>query len=80
MEKLKIKDAPGWVKDPTTKAVLNSDISALQAHKANRKKNILINSMENDLNGVKTEIEELKSDIKDIKDILLQFINSKTGL
>ena len=80
MEKLKIKDAPGWVKDPTTKAVLNTDKSALEAHKENRKKNILINSMENDLNGVKTEIEELKSDIKDIKDILLQFINSKTGL
>jgi hypothetical protein len=80
MEKLKIKDAPGWVKDPTTKAVLNTDKFALEIHKANRRKNILINNMEADLNGVKNEMQNLKSDIKDIKDILLQFINSKTGL
>lgn len=77
MDKIKVKDAPGWVKDPASKAVLNSDKSALEQYKANRRKNMLINTMENDLNNVKTEIKELKSDIKDIKDILLQFINSK---
>lgn len=77
MEKIKVKDAPGWVKDPASNAVLNSDRSSLIEYKLNKRKNMLINSMENDLNNVKTEIKELKSDIKDIKDILLQFINAK---
>lgn len=77
MELVKIKDVPGWVKDQNSKAVLNSDRIALNEHKANKRKNMLINTMENDLNNVKTEIRELKSDIKDIKDILLKFINDK---
>jgi hypothetical protein len=39
MERLKIKDAPGWVKDSSSKAVLNSDLSALEQRKLNKKKN-----------------------------------------
>jgi hypothetical protein len=77
MDTIKVKDAPGWVKDPTSKAILNADRSALEQYKINKRKNALINNMENDLINVKTEITELKSDIKDIKNILLQFINSK---
>jgi hypothetical protein len=80
MEKLKIKDAPGWVKDSSSKAVLNTNLFALEERKQNKRKIKQINSLESDLVNVKTELEELKSDIKDIKDILLQFINSKTGL
>lgn len=77
MDQIKVKDAPGWVKDPTSKAILNSDRTALEQYKLNKRKNILINTMEQDISNVKSEINELKSDIKDIKDILLQFINSK---
>ena len=77
MDTIKVKDAPGWVKDPTSNAILNADRSALEQYKINKRKNALINNMENDLINVKTEITELKSDIKDIKNILLQFINSK---
>ena len=47
MEKLKLKDAPGWVKDSTSKAVLNTDKSSLEEYKINRRKNMLINNMEN---------------------------------
>jgi hypothetical protein len=77
METIKVKDAPGWVKDPSSKAILNSDKSSLEQYKINKRKNMLINNMENDLVNVKSEIKDLKSDIKDIKNILLQFINSK---
>jgi hypothetical protein len=74
MERLKIKDAPGWVKDSSSKAVLNSDLSALEQRKLNKKKNIQINNITEDLSNVKSELETLRTDIKDIKDILLQFI------
>jgi hypothetical protein len=80
MEKLKVKDAPGWIKDPSSKAVLNTDLSALEQRKQNKKKINQINSLEGDLSNVKSELTELKSEIKDIKDILLQFINAKSNL
>jgi hypothetical protein len=76
MERLKIKDAPGWVKDSSSKAVLNADYSALEQRKLNKKKNTQINNIEEDLSNVKAELETLRSDIKDIKDILLQFVKS----
>jgi len=74
MEKLKIENVEGWVKDPASKAILNTDLSSLEQYKINRRKNMLINNMEEDLTNVKTELEELKTDIKDIKNILLQFM------
>lgn len=73
----KIKDVPGWIKDPSSKAVLNADLSALEKRKQNKTRTKQINSLEGDLSNVKAELNELKSDIKDIKDILLQFINKK---
>lgn len=76
MERLKVKDAPGWVKDSSSKAVLNSDLSALEQRKLNKKKNIQINNITEDLSNVKSELETLRTDIKDIKDILLQFMKS----
>jgi hypothetical protein len=80
MEKAKIKDTPGWVKDLSSKAVLNVDMSALEQRKQNKNKTKQINSLEGDLSNVKLELNELKSEIKDIKDILLQFINAKSNL
>jgi len=80
METAKIKDTPGWVKDLSSKAVLNVDMSALEQRKQNKIKIKQINSLEGDLSSVKLELTELKSEIKDIKDILLQFINVKSNL
>lgn len=80
METTKIKDTPGWVKDLSSKAILNMDVSALEQRKQNKIKIKQINSLEGDLSSVKLELNELKSEIKDIKDILLQFINAKSNL
>lgn len=80
METAKIKDTPGWVKDLSSKAILNMDVSALEQRKQNKIKIKQINSLEGDLSSVKLELNELKSEIKDIKDILLQFINAKSNL
>lgn len=77
MEKIKIENAPGWIKDSSTKAILNADISTLEQRKLEKRKNTQINSIESDISNVKEELNELKSEIKEIKDILLQFINLK---
>lgn len=80
MENLLIENTPGWVKAQSSKAILNMDVSALEQRKQNKIKIKQINSLEGDLSSVKLELNELKSEIKDIKDILLQFINAKSNL
>ena len=80
MELVKVENAPGWVKSSSNKAVLNTDKSALEQRKQNKRKSIQLNSLEEDFGNLKTELNELKSEIKDIKYILLQFINSNSIL
>tara|TARA_R110000772_G_scaffold7228_4_gene24745 strand:+ start:14983 stop:15186 length:204 start_codon:yes stop_codon:yes gene_type:complete len=58
--KLKVQDHENLVKDTETKAVLNTDLTSLQAYRAHRNKQI---QKDND-------IERLKEDVKEIKNIL----------
>ena len=58
--KLKVKDHENLVKDTETKAVLNTDLTSLEAYRAHRNKQ----RQKDD------EIETLKEDVKEIKDIL----------
>ena len=58
--KLKVKDNENLVKDTTTHAVLNTDLSSLESYKAHRNK-----QRQKD-----AEITRLKEDVKEIKDIL----------
>lgn len=58
--KLKVKDHENLVKDTVTKAVLNTDLTSLEAYRAHRNKQI---QKDND-------IKRLKEDVKEIKDIL----------
>lgn len=58
--KLKVKDHENLVKDTETKAVLNTDLTSLEAYRAHRNK-----QRQKD-----NEIETLKEDVKEIKDIL----------
>jgi hypothetical protein len=74
---LKITDAPGWVKNSTSKAILNTDIAALQEYKIRKQKNLKINSIENEVDELKNQMTDLKQDLTDIKNILLQFMQNK---
>ncbi len=56
----KVKDYPHLAKDEGSNAVLNTDMSALDAYKKRR------NQMRK-IERVTTEMEELKSDMADIK-------------
>jgi hypothetical protein len=58
--KLKVKDYENLVKDTTTHAVLNTDMTSLQSYKKHREK-----QKQRD-----NEIEHLKEDVAEIKNIL----------
>ena len=71
MEILKIKDNPTLVRDSKNQAVLNVDISSLQAYKTKRKKQKEIDRGLQDINTMKNEINDIK--------MLMQRILEKIG-
>jgi hypothetical protein len=64
----KVKDAPGYVRDMQNNAVLNADVSALQAYKRKRNKQKEINDSISDINTMKQDINELKTLMQRILD------------
>lgn len=61
----KIDNAPGFVKDTQTGAILNTNV-----HEIKRKKELLAKAKKE-----KAEIQQLKSDVAEIKDLLRQILN-----
>ena len=64
----KISGVENFVKDSNNKAVLNVDKGALNAYKKQR---TIISSAKN----LSEEVDSLKNDVKEIKDLLTQLIN-----
>jgi hypothetical protein len=63
-------DHDGLIRDTETKAVLASDVSALQNHR--KKREILKKQKDklNSINNIKEDVDELKADISEIKNLL----------
>jgi archaellum component FlaC len=76
MDILKVENAPGWVKNTNNKAVLNSNLTALQEHKANKLKNTQIHTMKSEVEELKSDISDIKQEFSELKHILIQFMNS----
>jgi hypothetical protein len=57
----KVKDSPGLVRDMSNQAVLNTDISALEAYKRKRNKQQEIDEVISDINNMKSDIDQIKS-------------------
>jgi hypothetical protein len=66
-ELVKIENEPGYVKDKSCQAIISTDNSALEAYRARRKR-------EQDRLD---EINNLKQDVAEIKDLLRQILGSK---
>jgi len=64
MNEVKIKDEDGLVRDTNSNAVLNSSLSSLENYKARRE---MLRKKDN-------EIESLKEDVKEIKQLLKELI------
>lgn len=61
---MKIKDHENLVRDDKSNAVLNTDLSSLQAYRERRAKSL----------KMVQDVENLKSDVSEIKNLLLQLI------
>lgn len=70
MSLIKIKDYPQYVKDDTTNAVLNNDLTALNEYKIKKQ-------LQTNINTINTEMENIKSDISEIKSLLLALTKIK---
>ena len=71
MKYAKVKENPELIRDMESKAVLNTNLSALEAYKKKREKQQEIQSAVEDINTMKQDINELKT--------LMQRILEKIG-
>lgn len=67
---LKVKDRPDLVRDPNSKAILSTDMKALQEHREKRK---LFKQLLEKTN----EVDQLKADMQEIKAMLHQLLQNK---
>jgi len=68
-------DDPTLVKDPYNRALLSVDSSSRSEYLMRRKQLQKTKVAETDINTMKQEIDHLKSDVGDIKEMLTQLIN-----
>jgi hypothetical protein len=66
----KVQDSPGFVRDMSNKALLNSDSSAVLSYKKQRERR-------NDINEAMADINKLKNEMSDIKGLLMQLLQNK---
>lgn len=66
----KIENESGYVKDMSNRAILSTDTAALEAYKLRRKKAA-------ETQAKLDEINTLKQDVAEIKDLLRQLLGSK---
>ena len=58
---IRIEDAPDFVKDAETNALLNTNLDALAQHRQKRKQNMRVRNMEDEINMLKEEILKIKT-------------------
>jgi hypothetical protein len=58
---IRIEDAPDFVKDAETNALLNTNLDALAQHRQKRKQTMRIQNMEDEINMLKEELLKIKT-------------------
>jgi hypothetical protein len=59
-----IENEPGFVKDPISSAILNTDLVALREYKQKKKQIKQISSMQEEINMLRAELENIKTHLK----------------
>lgn len=75
MALLKVKDNIHLVRDSETGALINKDHGALQEYIAKRK---FLESQKHELNKVKSDIEDLKDDLGEIKALMYKLLDKNS--
>jgi len=68
MKYAKVKENPELIRDMDSKAVLNTNLTALQSYKKKREKQQEIQSAVDDINNLRQEVNELKTLMQRILD------------
>jgi hypothetical protein len=63
-----------FVRDTNTMALINTDQSALEEYKLKSK---ILNTQKLEINNIKSDIDEIRNDVGVIKDLLLQLSTRK---
>jgi|SaaInlStandDraft_2_1057019.scaffolds.fasta_scaffold445408_2 hypothetical protein len=69
----RVKNQPHLYRDSNSKGVVNGSLAALNEHKRNR------NQMQkiNEIDAMKNDINNMKGDMKEIKNLLLHLVNKE---
>lgn len=73
---LKVIDAPGLLRDPYSKALVNSDVSALNEHK---KKKRAMNAILNNSKELEARVDELSSKMNNIEIMLTKLLEKQSN-
>jgi hypothetical protein len=68
MKYAKVKENPELIRDMNSKAVLNTNLTALQAYKKKREKQQEIQTAVDDINNLRQDVNELKTLMQRILD------------
>ena len=72
---VEIKDTK-FVRDTSSMALINNDFSAKEEYFL---KVMLIKSQKEEINKINTEISEIRSDMSDVKKLLIQLLEGRNG-
>jgi len=83
MQLTKIKDVDDFKKDGDSGALLSVDNRALKAYKEKRKNNLVvnseINSLKNQHSQISYDINNMKQELTEVKELLTNFLSLQKG-
>tara|TARA_R110002153_G_scaffold34856_4_gene103812 strand:+ start:6148 stop:6366 length:219 start_codon:yes stop_codon:yes gene_type:complete len=68
----KVENLPGYVRDPSSSAIINNDISALTAYKQRRD---YLNNQHESVLALSKDINTVKQEMQDIKIMLAKILD-----
>lgn len=75
MPLLKVKDNHSLVRESSSGALINRDVNALREYEEKRR---LASSQRQELNNVKIEIDSIKNDLCDIKELMYKLLDKNS--
>lgn len=69
---LKVKDHPGLVRDPVSKAIISVDQQGRNDYNSKR---LLVEKSTNSVNELREEVNNIKNDVLEIKQLLKNLLN-----